>query len=85
MYDEDFYGFDFLHGYFHEDAYYNTGDYEESWTLVVEAGFWLRRMIDGSYDQCWDALSEVLQEYDPDFYEYSMWPDWEYAYEEDYD
>jgi hypothetical protein len=84
MYDEDFYGFDFLYGNFNDNAYYNTDDYAESWILVVEAGFWLRRMIDGSYEECWNALSEVLQEYDADFYEYSMWREWEYAQGEDY-
>ncbi len=84
MYDEYFYGFDFLSNKYHEAAYYNTDDYEEAWTLVVEAGFWLRRIIDGSYDACWNALADVLEIYDYNFYVYGMDREWEYYYDEEY-
>jgi len=85
MYEDYFYGYDFLSDKYHEAAYDNTDDYEEAWTLVVEAGFWLRRIIDGSYDACWNALEEVMDIYDYEYYEYGLNRDWEYYEEEYYD
>lgn len=32
-------------------------------------GFWLRRSMDGTIDECWDGLKKVLKSYDKDFFE----------------
>ena len=55
--------------------------------MVDEAGFWLRRKIDGSYDEVWTLFSRVMSQFDSEWFEY-MWEGWEYYedgyYEEEY-
>ena len=50
--------------------------------MVDEAGFWLRRKIDGSYDEVWTLFSRVMSQFDSEWFEY-LWEGWEY-YENGY-
>jgi hypothetical protein len=84
--EEYFYGPSYIYDKYYEDAEY-SGRSEEVYKLVEDAGFWLRRKIDGSYDEIWKLLAEVMNQYDSEWLEY-MWEGWEYFedgyYEEEY-
>ena len=84
MEDETFYGFGYLEDRYMETARYNLDDYEKAWETTVQAGFWLRREIDGSRKACWDAMNTLLREYDPEFMEYGYYRDW-YSMDEEYE
>jgi hypothetical protein len=64
---EEFYGPQYLNNRFGEvilDDYSSDETWEGSPEFI---GFWLRRKIDNTDQQCWDALYRVMQKYDRDW------------------
>ena len=56
-------------------AYEYGGNLEEidperfpGFTQPMAIGFWMRRNIDGSHEVCWNALSQVMNKYDKDWF-----------------
>ncbi len=85
MSDHDFYG----PGYLNEHYSELVNDYSLRGFYVhpEDIGFWLRRAIDGSYEECLATIDEILKRYDPDFTEsfYTVFQDEIYPEEEYYD
>ncbi|MCG8311185.1 MAG: hypothetical protein MI975_27605 [Cytophagales bacterium] len=85
MYDNDFYG----PGYLNENYLEIISDYSSRGFYVYpeDIGFWLRRVIDGSYEECLTTIDEILKRYDPDFTEsfYAVFENEIYSAEEYYD
>ncbi len=81
--EESFYGPSYLYDKYYNDAEY-SGRSEDAYRIVNNAGFWLRRKMDGSYDEIWMLLSRAMNQYDGEWLEY-MWEGWEYSENEDYE
>lgn len=73
---EYFYGPSYLYDKYYNNAE-NSGKSDQAYSIVNDAGFWLRRKIDGSYDEIWMLLSQAMNQYDGEWLEY-MWGGWEY-------
>jgi len=84
--EEYFYGPSYLYDRYYDDAEY-SGKSDEVYRMIEEAGFWLRRKIDGSYDEVWNLFSQLMNQFDPEWFDY-IWEGWEYFedgyYEEEY-
>jgi len=85
MYNEDFHAIDFLVNKYQSNAEFSGRGEEDPWTLIEDAGFWLRRIIDGSEDECWKLLAKVMNQYDEVWFDH-VWEGWEYydEYPEEY-
>jgi hypothetical protein len=79
MYDQGFHGPEFLSSEFQAD-YMERPDID-LWTLKLEAGFWLRRRMDDTYDECWNFLTAVMKQYD-EFWFDRIWEGWETMYDD---
>lgn len=73
---EMFYGFGYLSDRYMETARYNLDDDGAAWQITVEAGFWLRRELDGSRQDCRDAMFSLLNLYDTEFLMYGLDREW---------
>ncbi len=76
MYDEHFDGVDYLWSYYYDNASYFQRTDIDPWTLAMETGFWLRRYMDGTYNECWNLLSLIMNQYDQSWFDY-VWEGWE--------
>jgi tetratricopeptide (TPR) repeat protein len=75
MFDEDFSAPGYLYEQFHGGADYSGRSDVDTWTLTLDTGFWLRRFIDGTADECWNLLSVIMNQYDTDWFD-SVWEGW---------
>ena len=75
LFDEDFIGYKHLWRIIREPSDNVLRQDAAYWILQEETGFWLRRRIDGSYEECWKTLEEILINYDADWYAL-LWGGW---------
>jgi hypothetical protein len=76
MYDNDFYAPDYLYDQFGGTAENTYRSDVDPWTLTLDAGFWVRRFIDGTANECWKLLSAIMSNYDQVWFE-RVWDGWE--------